>query len=333
MINLSSGISTMIFDMKKFIVITSIVLFGCNTQAQKKTDKVIGFYNIENLFDTINQPHNDEEFLPTGKNQWTSERYLKKLDRLNQVIDSLGDIVLLGFAEIENKQVLVDLNNASKARKNFDVVHFDSPDERGVDVGMIFNPAVLKVVDAGYLRFTLEKSETPHTRDIVWGKFVHKKDTIFSLVNHWPSRRSGQETSEPNRVKAATVAANFIDSVMRVSPKSKIIFMGDLNDHPSDKAPKLISERLNPMITNESGKFGGTYNYKNEWNILDHLMVSPNATKGKFKIIPNSGIIYSNDFILEEFKGQIVPKRNYAGSKYLDGYSDHLPVTIHVSFK
>lgn len=321
------------FDMRKIIVFATIALFGCNTQAQKKTDKIIGFYNIENLFDTINQPHNDEEFLPDGKNKWTSERYIKKLDRLNQVIDSLGEVVLLGFAEIENKQVLADLNNSSKTRKNFDIVHFDSPDERGVDVGMIFNPSVLKIVDAGYLRFTLDNTETPHTRDVVWGKFVHKKDTIFSLVNHWPSRRSGQETSEPNRVKAATVAANFIDSVMRVSPKSKIIFMGDLNDHPSDKAPKLISERLNPMITNESGKFGGTYNYKNEWNILDHLMVSPNATKGKFKIIPNSGIIYSNDFILEEFKGQIVPKRNYAGSKYLDGYSDHLPVTIHVSFK
>lgn len=318
--------------MSKFIFVAALFFFGCNGFTQKGTH-VIGFYNVENLFDTINQPHNDEEFLPDGKNKWTSERYQTKLKKLNQVIDSMGSVALLGFCEIENKQVLVDLNNASSSRKKYEIVHYESADARGVDVGMIYNPAVLKLVTSGYIRFQIQNPEAPDTRDIVWAKFVHKKDTLFAMVNHWPSRRGGEEQSEPNRLKAAQNATAFIDSVMAVSPKSKIVFMGDLNDYPTNKSVQMIGERLNPMISKSSGKFGGSYSYKNEWDVLDHIMVSPNASKGKICFVANSGKILSNDFLIEEFKGNKVPKRNYAGEKYLNGYSDHLPVTVGVVFK
>lgn len=317
--------------MNRILIALALLAFGCNSQAQKGSYKV-GFYNVENLFDTINQPHNDEEFLPKGKNQWNSERYLTKLDRINQVMDSMGNFALMGFSEIENDVVLKDLNAASKFRKEFGVLHYDSEDGRGVDVGMIYNPSLLKLVKSGFIRFQID-SETPNTRDIVWGKFVHKKDTLFALVNHWPSRRGGEFESEPNRLKAAQMASAFIDSVMQQSPKSKIVFMGDLNDYPTNKSVKMVAERLDPMITKASGKFGGTYNYKNEWDVLDHIMVSRNTKKGSLRVVKSSGDIYSNDFILEEFKGNIVPKRNYAGAKYLNGYSDHLPVSIDVLFK
>lgn len=318
--------------MNKLFFACTLLLFSCNGLTQKGIH-VIGFYNVENLFDTINQSHNDEEFLPNGKNKWTGPRYLEKLKKTNQVLDSMGKIVLLGMCEIENEQVLKDLNNASSSRKNFGIVHHESADARGIDVGMIYDPSVLKFVQSGFIRFQIQNDEAPNTRDIVWGKFVHKKDTLFAMINHWPSRRGGQDESEPNRIKAAQMAAAFIDSVMKASPASRIVFMGDLNDYPTNKSVQMIAERLTPMITKASGKFGGSYNYRNEWDVLDHIMVSPNAFKGKFRMVNNSGTILSNDFIIEEYKGNLVPKRNYAGDKYLDGYSDHLPVKIDVILK
>lgn len=322
------------------VVLAALLMFGCNGNAQKERKQAkspkgtyaVGFYNVENLYDTIDQPHNDEEFLPNGKNKWTSERYLTKLKNLNQVIDEMDNVALLGVCEIENAEVLKDLNAASTNRKNFQVVHFDSKDGRGVDVGMIYNPDVFKLNDAGFVRYMINNNDT-YTRDIVWGKFVVNKDTVFALVNHWPSRRNGEKDSEPNRIIAAESAAKFIDSVLASSPASKIIFMGDLNDYPTNKSAMMIAERLTPMIDKSSGKFGGSYNYKQEWDVLDHMMVSPNSFKGSFKVVPSSGEIISEEFMLEEFKGNIVPRRNYAGSNYLEGYSDHLPVQFSIQVK
>lgn len=318
--------------MKKTALLLVLLLLG-DTSFSQKDLSYIGFYNVENLFDTINQPNNDEEFLPEGKNQWTAERYLKKLNMLNQTIDSMGKIVLLGLCEIENKGVIEDLNKASVTRKEYGIVHYDSPDLRGIDVAIIYDTKRLKVNDSGTLSFFLASGKKSLTRDILWAKFTYKKDTLFALINHWPSRVGGAEKSEPNRIKAANLAARFIDSVTIASPSSKIVFMGDLNDYPTDVAPKIIAERLNPMITKSSGKYGGSYNYRGDWDVLDHIMVSPNVSTGKIKIVENSGEIISKSFLMVEYKGDMVPKRNYAGPKYLEGYSDHLPVRVGVRLK
>jgi endonuclease/exonuclease/phosphatase family metal-dependent hydrolase len=176
--------------------------------------------------------------------------------------------------------------------------------------------------------------EKPSSRDILWSKFISKKDTVFMMVNHWPSRRGGEDKSEPNRLEAAKNARIFIDSVLKVNPKAKIIFMGDLNDYPTNKAPMLIAEKLQPQIIKTSGEFGGTYFYNNSWDILDHILVSAgNFGKKCFKVIPNSGKIYSPKYLMEEYKGNIQPFRTYGGKKYLGGYSDHLPVSITVKLK
>jgi endonuclease/exonuclease/phosphatase family metal-dependent hydrolase len=182
------------------------------------------------------------------------------------------------------------------------------------------------------LRFKLPTDETHPTRHILWAKFTLEKDTLIAMVNHWPSRSGGQVESEANRIAAATRARVFIDSVLVVNNQAKIIFMGDLNDHPRDKAPQLVAEKLNPQITAISGEFGGSYNYKGEWDVLDHMLVSKglNSKKG-FSVIENSGCIHSYDFLLEEYKGSIVPFRTYAGSKYLGGYSDHFPISFEIS--
>lgn len=300
--------------------------------AQCQTTRTIAFYNVENLFDTIDGKNDDAEFLPTSKNNWNSRKYFDKLDHLNKVIGQIKDPLIIGFCEIENAAVLRELNQRSDNRKNFGLVHFESPDARGIDVAMTYDSTYLTLAQCGYIRYTLPGQTEPTTRDIVWGKFVHGKDTIIGIVNHWPSRRGGQAESEPNRLEAAVQAREFIDSLLNVRTSYKIFLMGDLNDHPSDKAPQLIAEKLIPMISPESGEYGGTYNYNSEWDILDHIFVSNGfVKKRKIKVIRNSGKIYSEDFMLSEYKGKMVPFRTFGGSNYLGGYSDHLPVSIEVS--
>jgi predicted extracellular nuclease len=152
------------------------------------------------------------------------------------------------------------------------------------------------------------------------------------MVNHWPSRRGGTDESDDKRVAAGKIACNFIDSVQKANGYP-IIFLGDLNDHPENNAPKLIDERLDPMITKESGPTKGTHFYNNEWGILDHIYVSANFIDKKNGVVSNSGQIHNFPFLMEEYKGNIQPKRTYAGSKYLGGYSDHLPVSIQLKIK
>lgn len=150
------------------------------------------------------------------------------------------------------------------------------------------------------------------------------------MVNHWPSRRSGTDTSEPKRIKAAEAGAQFIDSIMKINPSAKIVYLGDLNDHPQDKAPQIIQQRLIPAITAASGEFGGSYNYKEEWGVLDHIYVSKGMSTGAVRMKENSGKISSFPYLITEYKGNKVPFRTYAGDKFLGGYSDHLPVSIEI---
>ncbi len=308
-----------------------LVLYSFNFSAQKTRSAV--FYNVENYFDTIDGTNDDSEFLPGSENNWNSAKYVEKRNHINEVLDSITNPLFIGMCEIENESVLRDLNAHSNNREGFGIVHHESPDARGIDVAIMYDSSCVKLVSSGKIRFVLPNQTEPTTRDIIWGKFNRKKDTIFVLVNHWPSRRGGQEESEPLRLEASKNARLFIDSVLSVNPNSKIILMGDLNDTPIDKAPQLIKEKLNPMITKESGEFGGSHNYKETWDVLDHIFVSPGLTNSKkgFKVCSASGKIHSFQFLLSEYKGQIVPLRTYGGSTYLGGYSDHLPVSIKLS--
>jgi len=320
----------------KFLNIFAFTLvFATSLQAQSTRE--IAFYNVENLFDTLDGANDDAEFLPAGKNAWNSARYNEKLDHINKVFDNFSNPLFIGMCEIENATVVRDVMNHSVKLNNYGLVHYESADARGVDVALIYDSSTMKLVESGYIRFTLPGAEARATRDIVWGKFSYKKETIIVMVNHWPSRSGGQEASEPNRLEAAKNARTFIDSLLSENKKAKIVFMGDLNDYPSNKAPQSVAEKLTPQITSLSGDFGGTYNYKGEWDVLDHIMVSNGMINKKCKqkksisLVPNSGEIHAFDFLLEEYKGQVVPFRTYGGSKYLGGYSDHLPVSIEVS--
>lgn len=319
--------------MKKRIV--GFLLFFTITTIYSQIDEtsVIGFYNVENLFDTINDPNvNDEQFLPDGDYKWTSERYYDHVEKLAQVFDDYGDILAMGVAEIENRMVMEDILKYRQSNK-LAIVHYDSEDARGVDVGLYYDSTRLKLDDSGFIRFRTVTSDIT-TRDIIWAKFFYKKQPLYFLVNHWPSRRGGAEASEPNRVLAAELALKFIDSVSVADKKAAFVFMGDLNDSPQDKAPKIISNRLSSMISKESGTYGGSYLFRGEWDVLDHIMVSKSLyTNKKFKVLENSGEIISFPYMIEQYKGNDVPFRVYVGRKYLGGYSDHFPVRIKVQLK
>lgn len=306
------------------------LLFVTSIHAQART---IAFYNVENLFDTLDHPvKNDNEFLPTGSYEWTSDRYNTKIARINQVVDSLQVPMILGMCEIENKAVVQDVVNGGSMKTTHDIVHFESLDQRGIDNAIIYDKTVLTLAESGIIRFDMPEPSSP-SRDIVWAKFVQGKDTILTMVNHWPSRRGGQVESEPKRLVAAIAASEFIDSVLNENKKMKIIFMGDLNDYPDNRTAQMISGSLKPMIVEESGKHGGSHNYRGEWHVLDHMMVSKSFLKCGTKVKKNTAKIYTPEFLLTEYKGNIVPKRMYGGRKYLGGYSDHLPIFIEVKLK
>ena len=310
--------------MKKLLI---IVLFGYQTLVQAQQIQTVAFYNVENLFDTIDGPNDDAEFLPAAESKWNTEKYNAKLEHIRQVMAALNMPMIMGVCEIENRGVLADVIGQDK---RYGIVHYDSPDARGIDVALLYRKDLLRLKSSGKIRFTLPGDSIPTSRDIVWAQYQYKKESLYVLVNHWPSRRSGADESAPRRLMAAQMAGQFIDSLQKNDPKAKIILMGDLNDHPQDAAPQLIASKLIPQITKSSGAFGGSYNYKNEWDVLDHIFISSNTQSGKIQVQTESGKIHDFPYLLTEYKGQTVPNRTYAGSKYLGGYSDHLPVSIQV---
>ncbi len=316
---------------KQLLLLILPFFLGLPLLSNAQKGLAIGFYNVENLFDTLDTPgKNDEEFLPLAKYEWNSARYNEKLEHINKVFELMGEPMIFGMCEIENAAVVSDVVDHGTMKDRYAVVHYESTDERGIDNALVYNEKELTLNKSGIIRFAMPGNSGP-TRDILWAKLLRGSDTLMVMVNHWPSRRGGQVESEPKRLVAATAARKFIDSVMTVSPEVKIIFMGDLNDYPDNIAPQMVSSVLKPMIVPGSGTFGGSNSYKGEWNILDHIMVSPNCLKKKGTyVVKKSGTIHSPDFLLTEYKGDTVPFRTYGGGNYLGGYSDHLPVSIRV---
>lgn len=331
------------------ITLAALLFVAATTASHAGPKKItVAFYNLENLFDTENDPTiDDEEFLPDGKNKWDADRYQHKLDNMAKVIDKLGDEdgpEILGVCEVENKKVMVDLIGTEKLRnKNYDVVHVNSPDARGIDVGFFYKKDVFKYLSHRALRVSFASEPDFKTRDILMVKGLIKKDTVYFFVNHWPSRRGG-EASVAKRQAAAARARGVIDTILARTPDAKILLMGDFNDEPTDvsitetlKASGEFDKLQNGQLFNEMyaiKKAGrGSHEYKNEWNALDQLIVSQGfigKAKG-LKVVKESANIYEADFLKQDsgkFKGS--PFRTYAGAKYLGGYSDHMPVYLHL---
>lgn len=343
--------------MKKFILITLSVLgliLVCNTSAKAQNDKKgavqvagIAFYNFENLFDTIpNNPENrDEEFTPNGSRQWNGRKYKEKVHNLAYAISQFKTRTtpygpaIIGVSEIENRSVMEDVvSQPELAPWNLQIVHHDSPDARGVDVGLIYNPRYFKVENVTNHRLTAVPFRTRDQMCVV-GRLLGQR--IGVIVNHWPSRLGGQEKSEPNRVAAAELSKAIADSLWNVDPEIGVIIMGDLNDDPMDKScAKIIGAKKNPEGVEAHGFYNpwwnmldkgiGTLAYKSAWNLFDQIMLSGNLVNtGEGKWTFYEARVLNFEF-LKDTEGNRVgyPKRTYASGSYLGGYSDHFPTEI-----
>ncbi len=328
--------------MKIKISLLSALFFTLFLNAQKSTIKPIAriaFWNVENLFDTINDPKiDDEEFLPNGKMKWTSERYNAKINNLAKVILAIGDGKgpdILGMSEIENQGVLIDLTQKTDLKKlNYGIVHYDSPDKRGIDVALIYKTDKFKVINSKAI-FDPMPVDTILTRDILVVKGVlNKKDTMYILVNHWPSRRGGDVSSEERRMFAANKLHFIEDSILKRNKNSKIIAIGDFNDEPTNESIKSVKYNESnshvgfvDLMDSLKAAGDGSYHYKKEINMLDNILVNDNFHKQKGIFIINAHIFKADWAIGENYKNDPPgPLHTYAGTRYIGGYSDHFPV-------
>ncbi len=350
--------------MKKilFFPILLALLAACHSPRESSEEKLapfnsndaqVLFYNVENLFDTIDDPQKrDEEFTPEGSKHWNYYRYRDKLEHIAKVMmntESWSPPAVAGFCEVETRGVVEDLvNRTSLVKFNYGVVHRESPDERGIDVALIYRKDLLKIIGSKGLHVRFPYDPEDRTRDILLATGVMADDTIHFFVNHWPSRYGGLEASQPDRIEAAKVLRKAVDSLLAIDPMKKIIIMGDFNDGPENVSIRKVLGATG--FIDSLGKSGilfdfmyelkfkeglGTHRYRGVWNTLDQFIVSPGIlfAKKKWKAGPEDARILDLPFLLVEDTRNpgSMPFRTYAGARYLGGYSDHLPIllTLH----
>lgn len=333
------------------IALSASLFLTVKAQTHKYQPVVVSFYNLENLYDTINDPSkDDDEFLPGANYHYNSAVYWDKLSRLSTVLSQIGTEVnpdgaaLVGVAEIENDTVLTDLvKQQGLKERNLRFVHYNSPDIRSVDVGLLYNPKYFRVISSAPLFVALPggSKDAFYTRDVLYVKGVLLTDTVHVFVNHWPSRRGGEERSAPARAAAAMVAKTRIDSLTNIDPKVKVILMGDLNDDPiSPSVTKVLKakgktddvtapEMFNPWV--DFYKRGiGTLAYQDSWGLFDQIILSSGwLSKEQKGLFYHKAYIFNREFMVQKtgkFRGYA--KRTFDGSTYNYGYSDHFPTYI-----
>ncbi len=311
----------------------------------------VGFYNLENLFDLEDDPTiRDEDFTPSGKNLWTKDKYVEKMGHLADVLSEVGTnqtpdgLAIIGVAEIENRKVLEDLVKEEKlVDRNYKIVHFDSPDKRGIDVGLLYQPKYFKPTSSKKIPFRMlrDDGDTVFTRDILLVEGMFDGDPMAFLVNHWPSRRGGEAASRYLRNHSAQLCKEVIDSLEAINPMAKVIVLGDLNDDPDSPSVKT---HLNAIGKAKKVKKGNTYNpmfsfykkglgttaYRDAWSLFDQVILTRAFLKKN-----QSGYrfyqanIHNPRYMVQKagrYKGY--PFRTFAGGEYLGGYSDHFPVYV-----
>lgn len=310
----------------------------------------IAFYNVENLFDTLDTPDfADEDFTPTGRQQWNTERYTKKLESIAKVIEGMDFPAFIGVCEVENATVLADLLQQPKLKsRDYGLVHYDSPDFRGIDVAMIYNKRDFKIKSSKIIpiHFPAAIIEDYTTRDILMVEGIFRKSqTIHFFINHWPSRRGGVAESEPRRVYVAEQLRQAVDSIFNNEPKSAIVIMGDFNDETSNKSIKQTlgaaplgsaiqdNQLYNCFAKPESNKMG-SYNYRGNWNMLDQIIVSDDlASEGDTWTVQQPTIYKADWMIFKHNRYGELPNRTYGGPNYYGGISDHFPVYVDLVMK
>lgn len=309
----------------------------------------IGFWNIENLYDTIDDPVTDDaEFLPGGEKQWNSGRYKKKLENLSEVISQLGSeinpegLAILGLAEVENRSVLEDLVTTEKLKRfNYQIVHYHSPDKRGVDVALLYQPKYFTVTSSKPFTLKMASDTGLYTRDQLLVSGIFDGKPLHVIVAHWPSRRGGEAASSPKRIAAANLGRSIIDSLLTADPEARIVYMGDLNDDPvnvsvkkylceSGSGAKLKKASLFNAMEESYDKGIGTLAWNDSWNLFDQIILSQSLAQKEYSSFRYYGSkVFNKPFVKQDdgnFKGY--PFRTYVGNNFTGGYSDHFAVYV-----
>tara|TARA_B100001146_G_scaffold56560_1_gene49633 strand:- start:49 stop:1101 length:1053 start_codon:yes stop_codon:yes gene_type:complete len=344
--------------MKNYILGSLLAIISLNTIAQEKRNfkiHTIAFYNVENLFDTINDVNKNDEASPMMEIKFNrSEIYKKKVKNMAQVIADIGtDLInkspsIVGLSEVENRNVIEDLlNHKHLLNKNYDIVHYDSPDERGIDVGLIYNKDVFKVNSTKsheLIIYDNKSSKRNYTRDQLVVSGLLDNELIHIIVNHWPSRSGGEERSRAGRMAAAELNKKIIDSLQNKYKNAKIITMGDFNDDPHDDSMKKI---LNAKKYIEDVKTNGIYNpmevilsdqgigsnaYRDAWQLFDQILVTEPFLNKKYDSYQfyKAGVFNKSYLINKTGRYKGYPFRSFSWGSFTDGYSDHLPSYIYL---
>jgi hypothetical protein len=322
----------------------------CIAQDQKFAVETVAFYNVENLFDHFDDPKTrDDDRTPEGRDRWTEEIFEMKLANTAKVIADVGSDVtgsapaIIGLSEVENRYVVERLVNSPTLKKyNYGIAHFESPDERGIDVCLLYRKSKFTLLRAKkhFLSLYDSDGDRDYTRDQLVVSGLLDNELIYVIVHHWPSRSGGQASSEPKRIAAGELNRKTVDSIRAINPMAKIINMGDFNDDPNNKSVEdalgAVGDRedvlenttfYNPMMSFYK-KGIGTSCYRDKWNVLDQVHVSPSLLeKTETDWYFWKAGIFNPPYLFNKkgrYKGY--PFRSFAGGKFTGGYSDHFPV-------
>lgn len=338
--------------MKKItVVLLFVVSLIAYSNGQQYNVRCVAFYNLENLFDTIVDPDTTkilrEDFTPLGAKNWNTQKYYTKLDNMARVISEIGVSVepmgpaILGVSEVENRTVLEDLvKRPAIIARNYQIVHFDSPDERGIDVALLYRPDAF-VVEKSWVRHEFSLPDNDKTRDLLVVEGKMDGESMIFMVDHWPSRGGGQQRSAPFRDTVAKNDRHVIDSIMNINPNAKIIYMGDLNDDPVNESVKIFmkangklnrlkeGELYNPFFEKYK-KGNGTLAYNDAWNLFDQMFLTQSLLgddKSTYKF--SKAFIFKKPYMFQtDGRFQGYPLRTYVGNNFIGGFSDHFPVYL-----
>jgi endonuclease/exonuclease/phosphatase family metal-dependent hydrolase len=325
------------------ILISIFVLSNIQSFGQKRTYSIM-FYNVENLFDTLDDPNKkDENFLPRNpKYNWNAYKYQRKLDRLAKVVSSIYEYLpdIIGFAEVENFDVLEDLCNHKLLKSaNYKIVHHESSDMRGIDCAMVYKEDRFKVLYEQNVIVKYDPSKRYRTREFLYVKGVtHSHDTLHLFVNHWKSRMGGVEKTEHKRIKYATLVKHLTDSIMQVNYNANIVLMGDFNDNPDNKSISGVlgaveyqgdasCKKLYNLFLSKFNEGEGTLYYKS-WELYDQFIISGSFFNNKRGLIKPKASIFKPEWVLYDAKGTLVPYSTFYKGSYKGGYSDHLAIKL-----
>jgi predicted extracellular nuclease len=331
------------------IILIYLQLFAA-PMARAQEQVAVAFYNLENFFNPEDNPEtNDEDFTPQGNHRYTEEIFRQKTDNMARVLSQLGTSLvpqgaaLIGVCEIEDDRVLQSLiSHPDLSGRRYRFIRFDGPDKRGVNVGLLYQSKLFKVLQAKSVPVDLRPAGGGYTRDVLWVTGMLQQDTLDVLVNHWPSRSGGEAASAPKRAIAAETVRNLVSEIRSKRPNAAIIVMGDLNDDPvstsvarvlgatGDKKRAKGDHLYNPWLSFYEQGYG-TLCHADHWNLFDQILLSGNLIDINNAWVFSGAEVFSRDFLKTKFgKYRGYPHRSFNGNRWINGYSDHFPTIIYL---